>query len=207
MAKTLGVDSLEVMRLVCKDQRLNISPAYLRPGMAFGGSCLGKDLRALVHQARRSDLRVPLLEAILQSNEVHLQAAIERVLVHGRRRTAILGLSFKVGTDDLRESPVVRLVEGLIGKGVAVRIYDHNVRMSSLVGANRDYIQHEIPHIGSLLVSSLAEAISDAEIVVLGTDDPEIDQIPSMLREDQVLIDLYGRLASGDQTDPGGICW
>ena len=207
MAKTVGVDSLEVMRLVCKDQRLNISPAYLRPGMAFGGSCLGKDLRALVHQARRSDLRVPLLEAILQSNEVHLQAAIERVLVHGRRRTAILGLSFKAGTDDLRESPVVRLVEGLIGKGVPVRIYDHNVRMSSLVGANRDYIQHEIPHIGSLLVSSLAEAISDAEIVVLGTDDPEIDQIPSMLREDQVLIDLYGRLASGDQTHPGGICW
>lgn len=207
LGRARGVDSLEVMRLLCEDRRLNISPAYLRPGMAFGGSCLPKDLRALIYEARRADVRVPLFESILESNEVHLSTATGKILAYGRPRTSVVGLSFKAGTDDLRESPMVRLVEGLLGKGVPVRIYDHNVRLSSLIGANRDYIEREIPHIGSLLVESLSDALADAEVVVVGTDDPEVDRVPDLLKEGQVLIDLFGRLAENGRARPGGICW
>jgi len=207
LASQSGVDSLEVMRLLCEDRRLNISPAYLRPGMAFGGSCLPKDLRALVHEARRRDVAVPLLEAILQSNAVHLDAALKKILSYGRPRTTILGLSFKAGTDDLRESAMVLLVEGLLGKGVPVRIHDGNVRLSSLVGGNREYIEREIPHVGSLLVESLEDALRSAEVVVIGTDDPEIDRVRGMLKEGQILIDLFGRLAADGGPRPGGICW
>jgi GDP-mannose 6-dehydrogenase len=207
LARTAGVDSLEVMRLLCEDRRLNISPAYLRPGMAFGGSCLPKDLRALVYEGRRRDVAVPLLQSILESNEAHLKVALARILSYGRPRTAVLGLSFKAGTDDLRESAMVLLVEGLLGKGVPVKIYDRNVHLSTLVGANREYIQREIPHIGSLLVATLPEALQEAEVVVVGTDDPEVDQVPGMLREGQVLIDLFGRLAADGKSRPGGICW
>jgi len=201
------VDSLEVMRLLCEDQRLNIAPAYLRPGMAFGGSCLPKDLRALVYEARRDDVPVPLLESILESNEIHLKTAIDKILSYGRPKTVVVGLSFKAGTDDLRESPMVRLAEGLLGKGVPLKVYDHAVNLSSLVGANREYIEREIPHIGSLLVESLPEALADAEMVVLGTDDPEVDRVPDLLKKGQVLIDLYGRLAGSGRVRPGGICW
>lgn len=207
LGRSSDVDSLEVMRLLCEDRRLNISPAYLRPGMAFGGSCLPKDLRALVYEARRRDVAAPLLEAILESNEIHLRTAIGKVLSHGRPRTAVLGLSFKAGTDDLRESAMVLLVEALLGKGVPVKIYDRNVHLSSLVGANREYIQREIPHIGSLLVETLPEALRDAEVIVVGTDDPEVDQVPGMLQNGQVLIDLFGRLVASRQGRPGGVCW
>jgi len=201
------VDSLEVMRLLCEDKRLNISPAYLRPGMAFGGSCLPKDLRALVYEAKRRDVSAPLLEAVLESNEIHLRAAKAKVLSYGRPRTAVLGLSFKAGTDDLRESSMVLLVEGLIGKGVPVKIYDRNVHLSSLMGANRQYIQQEIPHIGSLLVETLEEALADAEVVVVGTDDPEVDRVSGMLRDGQAVIDLFGRLAARKGKGAEGICW
>jgi len=119
----------------------------------------------------------------------------------------VVGLSFKAGTDDLRESPMVRLAEGLLGKGVPLKVYDHAVNLSSLVGANREYIEREIPHIGSLLVESLPEALADAEMVVLGTDDPEVDRVPDLLKKGQVLIDLYGRLAGSGRVRPGGICW
>jgi len=207
LSKGLQVDSLEVMRLVCEDKRLNISPAYLRPGMAFGGSCLPKDLRALVHESRRANVTTPLLEAILSSNDTHVRAALDRILGYGRPRTALLGLSFKAGTDDLRESAMVLLAEGLLGKGVPLRIYDRNVHLSSLVGANRDYIQREIPHLGTLLVPDLTEAVRDAEVVVVGTDDPEMDQVPGLLGPRQVLIDLFGRLAGADGAKVGGICW
>jgi GDP-mannose 6-dehydrogenase len=207
LARSSGVDSLEVMKLLCEDKRLNISPVYLRPGMAFGGSCLPKDLRALVHEAKRRDVAAPLLESILASNEAHQQAALAKVLSYGRPRTAVLGLSFKAGTDDLRESAMVLLVEGLLGKGVPVKIYDRNVRLSALVGANRDYIEKEIPHVGSLLVESLPEALRDAEVVVVGSDDPEMDQVPAMLRKDQVLVDLFGRLVPNAGVRPEGICW
>jgi len=207
LAHSSGVDSLEVMHLLCEDRRLNISSAYLRPGMAFGGSCLPKDLRALVYEAKRQDVAAPLLESILASNDAHLRAALARILSYGRPRTAVLGLSFKAGTDDLRESAMVMLVEGLLGKGVPVRIYDRNVRLSALVGANREYIEREIPHIGSLLVETLAEAVRDAEVVVVGSDDSEMDQVPGLLAGNQVLIDLFGRLAADGRSHPGGICW
>jgi len=207
LAHTSGVDSLEVMRLLCEDRRLNISPAYLRPGMAFGGSCLPKDLRALVYEARRRDVAAPVLESILESNETHLRAAISKVLSFGRPRTAVLGLSFKAGTDDLRESSMVLLVEGLLSKGLPVKIYDRNVQLLSLVGTNREYIEREIPHIGTLLVGSREDALRDAEIVVVGTDDPEVDSVPGQLKEGQVLIDLSGRLASDHRHRPKGICW
>jgi GDP-mannose 6-dehydrogenase len=207
VARAVGVDSLEVMRLLCEDRRLNISAAYLRPGMAFGGSCLPKDLRSLVHTASQRDVKVPLLEATLHSNEVHLASALERILAYGRPRTAVLGLSFKAGTDDLRESPMVRLAEGLLGKGVPVRIYDQNVRLSSLVGANREFIEREIPHLRSLLEEDLEKALSEAQVVVVGTDDPEMDRVPAMLRPDQILIDLFGRLAQNYRKRTEGICW
>ena len=175
--------------------------------MAFGGSCLPKDLRALVYEAKRRDVAAPLLESILTSNEVHQHAALSKILSYGRPRTAVLGLSFKAGTDDLRESAMVLLVEGLLGKGVPVKIYDRNVRLSSLVGANRDYIEKEVPHIGSLLVETLPDALRDTEVVVVGTDDPEMDQVPGMLHGGQVLLDLFGRLATDGGVRPEGICW
>jgi GDP-mannose 6-dehydrogenase len=207
LSRALGVDGLEVMRLVCEDRKLNLSPAYLRPGMAFGGSCLPKDLRSMVFQARRADVGVPLLEATLQSNEVHLKAAVDRVLGYGRPPTAIIGLSFKAGTDDLRESAVVRLAEALVGKGVPLKIYDRNVRLSALVGANRDYIQREIPHLSRLLVPSLPEALSDSRVIVVATDDPEVDRIPDLVSGEQVVLDLFGRLAGERRPRPEGICW
>ncbi len=207
LSHSSGVDSLEVMRLLCEDRRLNISPAYLRPGMAFGGSCLPKDLRALVYEARRRDIAAPLLESIIKSNETHLRAAIAKVLSYGRPRTAVLGLSFKAGTDDLRESAMVLLVEGLLSKGIQVKIFDRNIHLLSLVGTNREYIEREIPHIGTLLVGSREEALRDAEVVVVGTDDPEVDSVPSQLEEGQVLIDLSGRLAADNRHRPKGICW
>ena len=208
LARAVGVDSLEVMRLLCEDRRLNISPVYLRPGMAFGGSCLPKDLRALIYQCRKVDVAAPLLEAILSSNEIHLKAALDRILSLGRPRTAILGLSFKPSTDDLRESAMVRLVEGLLGKGVPVRIYDRNVQLSSLLGANREYIQREIPHIGTLMVGTLSEAVRDADVVVVGSDDPEMDTVSGLIREGQTLIDLFGRIAAQNRDRrPEGICW
>lgn len=207
LSRALNVDGLEIMRLVCEDRRLNISPAYLRPGMAFGGSCLPKDLRSMVYEARRADVGVPLLEATLQSNEVHIRTAIDRVMAYGRPRTAVIGLSFKAGTDDLRESAVVRLAEALIGKGVPLKIYDRNVRLSALVGANRDYIQREIPHLSALLMPTLQETLQDSQVVVVATDDPEVDQIPGLLADGQVLLDLSGRLAADGRSRPGGICW
>src|SRR2546422_9947253 len=130
-----------------------------------------------------------------------------KLLAYSRAGTAVRGLIFKVGTDDLRESDIVVLVEGLLGKGVPVKIYDRNVHLASLVGTNREYIQREIPHIGSLLVGTLMEALNDAEVIVVGTDDPEVDRVPGMLREGQVLIDLFGRLAADGSSRPGGICW
>jgi len=175
--------------------------------MAFGGSCLPKDLRALVYEAKRRDVAAPLLESIIMSNEIHLRAAIAKVLSYGRPRTAVLGLSFKAGTDDLRESSMVLLVEGLLSKGLPVKIFDPNVQLLSLVGTNREYIEREIPHIGTLLVGSREEALRDAEVVVVGTDAPDIDGLPAELREGQVLIDLSGRLAADTRRRPEGICW
>ncbi|MEU8173288.1 nucleotide sugar dehydrogenase [Microbispora hainanensis] len=170
----LGVDSHQVMDVFLADTKLNVSPAYLRPGFAFGGSCLPKDLRGLVYAARRADVAVPLLSHVLPSNEEHLRRAFELVTAAGGRRIGLFGLSFKPGTDDLRESPLVELAERLLGKGYDLRIYDANVSMSRLVGANRDYIASRLPHLGELLSTSAEDVLAHAEVCVVGCDDPAV---------------------------------
>jgi GDP-mannose 6-dehydrogenase len=170
----LGVDSHQVMDVFLADRKLNVSPAYLRPGFAFGGSCLPKDLRGLVYAARRADVSVPLLSHVLPSNEEHLRRAFDLVTASGRRRVGLFGLSFKPGTDDLRESPLVELAERLLGKGYDLRIYDANVALSRLMGANLDYINGRLPHLGELLSNSVDEVLAHAEVCVVGCTDPAV---------------------------------
>ncbi|MGA5822759.1 nucleotide sugar dehydrogenase [Kitasatospora sp. NPDC094028] len=174
VCQALGVDSHRVMDVFLADRKLNISPAYLRPGFAFGGSCLPKDLRSLVHAARRADVSVPILSHVLPSNSDHLQRAVELVERTGRRRVGMFGLSFKPGTDDLRESPLVELAERLFGKGYDLRIYDPNVNLSRLLGANREYIENRLPHLAQLLAPSVDEVLRHAEVCVIGTRDPAV---------------------------------
>src|SRR3989441_1875417 len=173
----LGADAQEAMRLFLMDRKLNVSEAYLRPGFAFGGSCLPKDLRALVYAARAADVSLPLLSAILPSNEGQIRRAMEAVLETRKRRIGIVGLSFKPGTDDLRESPMVTLVEGLIGKGCDVRIFDPNVAVARLRGANRRYIEEEIPHIASLICESVETLVAHAEVLVIGNVSDEAARV------------------------------
>jgi GDP-mannose 6-dehydrogenase len=170
----LGVDSHRVIDVFLADRKLNVSPAYLRPGFAFGGSCLPKDLRGLVYAARRADVSVPLLSHVLPSNEEHLRRAVELVMATGKRKVGLFGLSFKPGTDDLRESPLVELAERLLGKGYDLRIYDANVALSRLVGANRDYIEGRLPHLGDLLSNSVDGVLGHAEVCVIGCQDPAV---------------------------------
>lgn len=191
LSQALSVDSHEVMQLVCMDKRLNISPAYLRPGFAFGGSCLPKDLKAMLHMAKVRDVNLPMLGSLLPSNRVHIDHALDIVLADGRRNVALLGLSFKTGTDDLRESPLVTMAERLIGKGMKLRIFDPSVSLARLRGANKRYIEESIPHISSLMVSNAREAVSGADIVVLGINDAQaIEACRHDLGEAQLLLDL-----------------
>src|SRR5690606_26368348 len=169
LCEALGVDPFEVMDLVCQDRQLNISSAYLKPGFAFGGSCLPKDLRATAYLARMRDVELPMLGSILRSNHMHLQHAIDKVLASGARRVGMIGLSFKTGTDDLRESPLVMLAEALIGKGLKLKIYDPDVSLSRLLGANKRFIEAHLPHIGELITDDLDVTLAEAEIVVIGT--------------------------------------
>ncbi|MBI4169892.1 MAG: UDP-glucose/GDP-mannose dehydrogenase family protein [Acidobacteria bacterium] len=185
-----GTDAREVMRIFLMDRRLNVSEAYLRPGFAFGGSCLPKDLRALLYAARQADLSLPLLSAILPSNENQIREAVEAVLRLRRRRIGVVGLSFKPGTDDLRESPMVALVETLIGKGCDVRILDRSVAIARLVGANRRYIEEEIPHIASLMSRSAEDLLAHAEVIVIGGAGEEAARVLALSRDGQVVIDL-----------------
>ncbi len=170
----LGLDSHKVMDVFLADTKLNVSPAYLRPGFAFGGSCLPKDVRGLVYAAHRADVSVPILSHLLASNEEHLKRAFELVARTGRRKVGLFGLSFKPGTDDLRESPLVELAERLLGKGYDLRIYDANVTMSRLLGANREYIEARLPHLGQLLSASVEEVLDHAEVCLVGCKDPEV---------------------------------
>jgi len=190
VCETLGADVNEVMRVFLMDRKLNISEAYLRPGFAFGGSCLPKDLRALTYAARSADLAVPLLSQILPSNDRQIQQGVGRVLATRRRRVGILGLAFKPGTDDLRESPMVLLVETLIGKGCDVRILDRSVSIARLGGANRRYIEEEIPHIASLMCDTPQDLLAHAEVLVIANADAEARAVLVSARPDQLVIDL-----------------
>ena len=209
LSKAFGVDSYEVMQIFRSDTKLNISPAYLTPGFAFGGSCLPKDLRALVHAGRQLDVAMPLLESLLPSNERHLQRVVDWVVESGVRRVGLFGLSFKPGTDDLRESPLVELAERLLGKGFELAIYDPAVSLSRLVGANREYIEQRIPHLSRLLVGSVSDVLAAADAVVVGARTPELDeQLPTM--NGKLVIDLV-RLpgAEGRRHEEGyiGVAW
>lgn len=193
LCEALGVNPFEVMDLVCQDTQLNISRAYLRPGYAFGGSCLPKDLRATSHLARTHDVELPMLSAILSSNRSHVERAFEKVRATGARRIALLGLSFKPGTDDLRESPLVMLAEQLYGKGYQIEIFDPEVQLSRLLGANRRYIETHLPHLGELLVSDLQKAIEGADALVVGAASAKvIEAINLHAKPHQTLIDLVG---------------
>jgi len=186
----LGADAQEAMRIFLMDRKLNVSEAYLRPGFAFGGSCLPKDLRALVYGARAADVSVPLLAAILPSNEGQIRRAIEAVLETRKRRIGVVGLSFKPGTDDLRESPMVTLVEALIGKGCDVRILDPNVALARLMGANRRYIEEEIPHIASLICENVETLLAHAEVLVVGNASDEAERALAAAGPHHVVVDL-----------------
>jgi GDP-mannose 6-dehydrogenase len=197
-----------VMDIFCRDTKLNLSPYYLRPGYAFGGSCLPKDVRALTYRARTLDVETPILSSILPSNDAHVRRGIDLVLNEGRRKVGVLGFSFKAGTDDLRESPIVEMVERLIGKGFDLRLYDRNVNLAKLTGANRDYILNHIPHIAGLMRESMEEVLEHADIVVIGNNAPEFTRIPSLLRAGQKVIDLVRIKADfRDRGQYAGICW
>lgn len=186
----MDVDAQEVMRIFCLDDKLNISKAYLRPGFAFGGSCLPKDIKALLYAAHHANVSVPLLDAILPSNQAQIAQGIAAVLATGKKRVGVFGLAFKPDTDDLRESPMVTLVESLIGKGCDVRIFDRSVAIASLVGANRQYIVEEIPHISSLMCDQPGELMSHAEVLVIGSADPEARMLLTTASAGQVIVDL-----------------
>jgi GDP-mannose 6-dehydrogenase len=209
LAKELRVDAETVIEIFTADDKLNISPKYLRPGFAFGGSCLPKDVRAINYRAKELSLKLPLFESLMPSNEEHLKRAVEMVLDTGKRNVAILGLSFKAATDDLRESPQVRLVKHLLGEGRRLKIWDDNVSLGRLIGSNRDYIEKEIPHIGSLLETDLAETLKDAEVVVLGTRGISPEVLHKHLRPEQTIVDLVNleknRRPQAHQYS--GICW
>jgi GDP-mannose 6-dehydrogenase len=208
ISKALGVDGHEVMRLVCEDRKLNISSAYMRPGFAFGGSCLPKDLRALTYRAREMDVELPVLSGALKSNEIHRDRAFDIIAKTGARKIGVLGLAFKAGTDDLREAPVVALVERLIGKGYEVVVYDRDVSRAKLIGANKDYIEREIPHIWSLFVDSVDEVLSASELIVIGNGSPEFREVPARLVSSQFCLDLVRTpVRTAEPTAYEGICW
>jgi GDP-mannose 6-dehydrogenase len=209
ICRALDMDSHRAMEIFCSDTKLNISPAYLMPGFAFGGSCLPKDLRALVHLARRADVSVPVLEHVLPSNEEHLRRAFELVAATGKRKVGVFGLSFKPGTDDLRESPLVELAERLLGKGYSLRIYDANVSLSRLMGANRAYIESHLPHIGQLLSGSVDEVLDHAEVCIVGTKEPAVVDAIGRANGRTVLdlVRLPGAEARRDQPGYVGVGW
>jgi len=209
VCEAMGVDAFEVMHLVCQDRQLNISPAYLKPGFAFGGSCLPKDLRATLHFAKTRDVELPVHAAIAPSNRVHIDHAIAKVLGSGRRRVGMIGLSFKTGTDDLRESPLVALAEHLIGKGLQLLVYDPEVHLSNLLGANRRFIEQHVPHIGSLLRRDLIEVVEASDVLVVGLGDANVAaRLAEHVRPDQLVIDLV-RMPGADalRAQYEGLCW
>lgn len=208
ICKELGIDSHEVMEVFCQDTKLNLSPYYMKPGFAFGGSCLPKDLRALRYKAKELDVEVPVLEAALASNLLQIERAIQMILKTGKKKVGVLGFAFKAGTDDMRESPVVSIIERLIGKGFDLKLYDKEVSMARIFGANREYIEREIPHISNLMSESIEEVLAHSEVVLIGNPAKEFKQIETRLKNEQTVIDLvriFGKRTSGGNYQ--GICW
>lgn len=209
LCKRLDVDSHDVMDIFCKDTKLNLSPYYMKPGFAFGGSCLPKDVRALQYRAKEVDLDMPMLNSVLGSNRMQIDQAVERIIDTGRKHVGLLGFSFKAGTDDLRESPMVILAETLLGKGISLCIYDRNVSLARLVGANKQYIEEQIPHLSRHLCDSVDAVIEKSDVIVVGNNAPEFAEALTRCRADQLVVDLvrvpvdFGRLRA--QYD--GICW
>ena len=206
LSKSFGVDSRAVMDLFKLDRKLNISASYLAPGFAFGGSCLPKDLRAIEHAGRVKNVDLPILTSILNSNQRHVLSALEVVTALPGQRLGVLGLSFKAGTDDLRESPMVELVERLVGKGYDLKIYDPAVQLSALMGANRAYILDQIPHVAALMVDSMEEVVAHGDTIVIGNGTAEFVRLRDLKRNGQAVVDLVGMLGSGDE-GVHGICW
>jgi GDP-mannose 6-dehydrogenase len=202
ICQQLGIDGQAVMRIFCEDRDLNISPRYLKPGFGFGGSCLPKDLRALVHVARELDLTVPLVGSVIGSNDAHIQRVVDQVVEMRRRRVGLVGLSFKVGSDDLRESPFVRLAEGLIGKGVPLRIYDPDVAIDDVFGRNRAYVQEHLPHVAQLVSTDFNDVVGTADVVIVAKRLPETAGLPALVTSRQTVIDLVGIPELGDVFRP-----
>jgi GDP-mannose 6-dehydrogenase len=197
------------MDIFCRDEKLNLSSYYMKPGFAFGGSCLPKDVRALQYRAKELDVDLPVIQSILPSNRLQIQRALDEVLDTGKKEIGLLGFSFKAGTDDLRESPIVILAEALLGKGLRLKIYDRNVSLARLVGSNKQYIEDQIPHLSSLLCESIDEVIDGSEVIVVGNQSPEFAKALPRCRRDQIVIDLVrlpivGSLLAADYR---GICW
>jgi GDP-mannose 6-dehydrogenase len=207
LCEALGVDPFEVMDLLCRDRQLNISPAYLKPGFAFGGSCLPKDLRATMYLSKAHDVDLPVHATIMQSNRAHIDHAIAKVLGSGKRRIGMIGLSFKTGTDDLRESPLVLLAEHFIGKGLSLQVYDPEVHLSRLLGANRRFIEQHVPHLGSLLQSDIEKVVAESDLLVVGLSNQRIfEALEQHVRADQTVLDLV-RIPRKLRANVVGLCW
>jgi GDP-mannose 6-dehydrogenase len=208
LCKALGVDAHKVMEIFCQDQKLNLSPYYLKPGFAFGGSCLPKDLRALLYKAKTLDVSLPILSSVLPSNQLQIERGVQAVVEKGNKKIGILGFSFKAGTDDLRESPMVELTERLIGKGYDLRVYDKNVSLACLHGANKDYILNKIPHISRLMVRTIDEVLAHAQTIVIGNAAPEFADVPKQIGDGQTIIDFVRVCDSRSIVGVyEGLCW
>ena len=207
ICKALGVDSHQVMEIFCQDKKLNLSSYYLKPGFAFGGSCLPKDLRAINYKAKELDVEIPLLGHILPSNRLQVERAIDMVASTGRKNVGVLGFSFKAGTDDLRESPMVTLIETLIGKGYHVWVYDRDVSLARLVGANKEYIERGIPHIAQLMCATVEEVVDKAEVIVIGNNGDGFQSIENKVGVEKILIDMVRVCNKPSNGNYEGICW
>jgi GDP-mannose 6-dehydrogenase len=207
--KEVAIDSHEVMKIFCQDTKLNLSPYYLKPGFAFGGSCLPKDLRALTYEARMLDLEMPLLSSVLESNRAQVTRVMRKLMEFKGRRLGFLGLSFKGGTDDLRESPIVELVESLIGKGFDLSIYDRHVSLAKLMGANKEYIEREIPHLSRLLCTDAQKLVAENDVIIVGNRDEEFSRLLTPLPPQKIVVDLVRILPTLPKESSGyyGICW
>ena len=207
IAKAAGVDGREVMDVVCQDHKLNLSKYYMKPGFAFGGSCLPKDVRALSSRAGSLDVEAPLISSLMRSNAAQVKKAFDIVTNYDKRRIGLLGLSFKAGTDDLRESPLVELAEMLIGKGYELRIFDSNVEYARVFGANKEYIESKIPHVSSLLCKELDEVVAQSDVLIIGNGEKRFAEVMESVGEDKQIVDLVGFMAHPTQANREGICW